>query len=64
MDTYRDVASEPGPWIDVHEPRNLGYWCRELGLSAEQLRHVVEATGASVEKVRDFVRRPPAPRKG
>lgn len=42
--------------IDVRERQDLWYWSRELGLSIEQLQHVVEATGPSVDDIRDFLR--------
>ena len=41
--------------VDIDEPRSLLYWCRELHLSYEQLRHVIEATGTSVEKIRNYL---------
>lgn len=43
------------PTIDVRERQDLWYWSRELGLSVEQLQHVVECTGPRVDDVRDFL---------
>ena len=42
--------------IDVRERQDLWYWSRELGLTVEQLQHVVECTGPRVDDVRDFLR--------
>lgn len=42
--------------IDLRERQDLWYWSRELGLTVEQLQHVVECTGPRVDDVRDFLR--------
>ena len=38
--------------INVHEPYEMYYWTRELGVTEEQLQAAVRAVGASVEAVR------------
>ena len=42
--------------IDVRERQDLWYWSRELGVTVEQLQHVVDCTGPRIDDVRDFLR--------
>ena len=58
MDMQGEGGSQGGLRVNVDERLSLVYWCRELGLSYEQLRHVIEATGTSVDKIRDFLGAP------
>lgn len=41
--------------IDVRVAEDVRYWCKELGITPEQLRHAVEVVGSSAEKVRAFL---------
>jgi hypothetical protein len=38
--------------INVHEPWELSYWTKSLGVTADQLRSAVRAVGVSVAAVR------------
>ena len=55
MEGQAETVRRDGNRIDIDEPLSLIYWCRELSLSYEQLRHVIEATGPSVEKIRNYL---------
>lgn len=39
--------------INIHEPYEVRYWTRELGVSEEQLRKLVKEHGVSVSAVRN-----------
>ena len=51
-----DDKSKKGPQdaskINVHEPYELAYWCKELGVSSETLKDAVKAAGTSVTAVK------------
>ena len=38
--------------IDVHEPWELLYWCKKLGVSEVRLKAAVKAVGVSVAAVK------------
>lgn len=38
--------------INVHEPYELSYWTKELGVTADQLRQLVQQHGVSADAVR------------
>jgi hypothetical protein len=38
--------------INVHEAWELEYWCKELGVSPEQLKDAVKAVGTAVTAVK------------
>jgi hypothetical protein len=37
--------------IDINDPKEIEYWCRQLGLSPRLLRELVQKHGASVEAI-------------
>ncbi len=41
--------------INIHEPYEVQYWTRVLGISRDQLRTAVEAVGTSAEKVKEYL---------
>jgi hypothetical protein len=43
--------------INVHEPYELEYWTKELGVQAHILKEAVSSVGTNVEKVRSYLRR-------
>lgn len=51
-----DDLSNRGPQdrtrINVHEPWELNYWTKELGLTAEELKQAVKEAGVMVADVR------------
>jgi hypothetical protein len=38
--------------INIHEPYEVSYWCRELDCTADQLRQAVHSVGPMVSAVR------------
>lgn len=38
--------------VNVHEPWEVRWWCREFGCTESQLRAAVQAVGVSAEAVR------------
>jgi len=38
--------------INVHEAWELEYWCKHLGVTAQQLKDAVKAVGTSVDAVK------------
>ena len=41
--------------INVHEAWELEYWCKELGVSPQQLKDAVKAVGTSVIAVKKYL---------
>jgi hypothetical protein len=41
--------------INVHEPWELEYWCKALGVSPQQLKEAVKAVGTSVVAVKQYL---------
>jgi hypothetical protein len=44
-----------GTRINIHEPLEVDYWCRELGVTPEQLRQAVRQVGVMVADVRRYL---------
>lgn len=38
--------------INIHEPYEVNYWCKELGVTKQQLINAVTAVGTYTSKVR------------
>ena len=38
--------------INVHEPWELKYWCKEFGVTPERLKELVQQHGVSVARIR------------
>jgi hypothetical protein len=43
--------------INVHEPWELEYWCKELGVTPQQLKAAVAAVGTSVAAVKQHLKK-------
>ena len=43
--------------INVNESWELAYWCKELGVTPEQLKQAVRAVGVMVADVRRYLNR-------
>jgi len=43
--------------INVNEPWEVKYWCKELGCTESKLRQAVAAVGVSVSAVREWLRK-------
>ncbi len=41
--------------INLHEPREVSFWCGSFNCSKEQLQDAVAVAGASVADVREFL---------
>ena len=41
--------------INVHEPWELTYWCKELGVTPERLKQAVQAVGVMAADVRRYL---------
>ena len=41
--------------INVHEAWELEYWCKHLGVTAQQLKDAVKAVGTSVDAVKNHL---------
>lgn len=41
--------------INVHEAWELEYWCKTLGVTAQQLKDAVKAVGTSVDAVKKYL---------
>jgi len=52
-DDLTNVGPQDRARINVHEPHELAYWTRELGVSKEKLIDVVGYVGPSVKAVRE-----------
>jgi hypothetical protein len=56
-----DDKSNRGPAdrsrINIHESYEVLYWCKELGVSPEKLKELVQQLGASVVTIRQALRK-------
>ena len=43
--------------INVHEPWELEYWCKEFGVTPQQLKAAVAAVGTSVAAVKQHLKK-------
>ena len=44
--------------VDVHDPREINYWCRELGVPPGKLRAAVHGSKSVVaERIRTYLKR-------
>lgn len=43
--------------INVHEPHEVQYWTKTLGVTPAQLRSAVNAVGVSVAKVKEYLKK-------
>lgn len=41
--------------INIHEPYELNYWCKHLGVTPDELRRAVQNVGPMVVNVRRFL---------
>ncbi|WP_460578035.1 DUF3606 domain-containing protein [Hymenobacter coalescens] len=57
--TMPDDLTNRGPAdrarVNVNEPHERRYWCREFNCSEAQLRAAVEAVGVMADKVRRYI---------
>ena len=52
MDSPRKRVSPDRSKINMHEPREVKYWAKELGVNKEQLQQVVDKVGNAAAAVR------------
>jgi hypothetical protein len=52
MDSLKNRVSPDRSKINMHEPREVKYWAKELGVSKERLREVVDRVGNAASAVR------------
>jgi Protein of unknown function (DUF3606) len=52
MDDLKKRASPDRSKINVHEPHEIKYWTKELGVSRDQLQKLVDKIGNSAASVR------------
>ncbi len=52
MDDLKKRASPDRGKINMHEPREVKYWARELGVNKERLQKVVDKVGNAAAAVR------------
>ena len=54
-----DETSNPLPAdaarVNVHEEREVSYWCKELKCSPAELRRAVSISGVSIKAVRSWL---------
>ncbi|MTD34190.1 DUF3606 domain-containing protein [Paludibacterium denitrificans] len=43
--------------INIHEPYEVNYWCKELGVSKDTLIAAVKAVGTSAAQVRSHLKK-------
>jgi hypothetical protein len=53
----KEFGSPDQSRIDMLDYRSVGYWSKELGISAEHLREIVKMVGTSVEEARKQIQR-------
>ena len=41
--------------INVHEPWELRWWCKELGVTPERLKELVQQYGVSAARIRQLL---------
>lgn len=51
-DDLTNAGAQDRARINVHEPHEVAYWTKELGISKERLIEVVGFAGTSVKAVR------------
>ena len=56
-DNKQDRGPQDRARINVNEDYELRYWTKELGVSEERLRKLVEENGPSAEAVRTALKR-------
>ena len=54
-DNLHNRGAQDRTRINVHERHEREYWCRELGVSAEELEAAVKAAGVSASAVREHL---------
>jgi 3-oxoacyl-[acyl-carrier-protein] synthase III len=52
MDSLRKRVSPDRSKINMHEPREVKYWAKELGVKKERLQQVVDKVGNAAAAVR------------
>ena len=52
MDDLKKRASPDRSKINMHQPREVKYWARELGVNKERLQKVVDKVGNAAAAVR------------
>jgi hypothetical protein len=57
MDKKDNVGSPDRDRINIHENYEVEYWSKELGISPEKLRQVVEDAGTSAKAVREYLKK-------
>jgi len=50
--------------IDINEPWEVKFRCKEFGCTEQQLRHAIAAVGDSAAKVNQYLKRKSTPPKG
>ena len=43
--------------INIHEPYEVRYWCKELGVSPDKLKELVQQFGVSVVAIRQALKK-------
>jgi hypothetical protein len=43
--------------INIHEPYEVTYWCKELGVSPAKLKELVQQLGVSVVAIRQALKK-------
>ncbi|HYD56288.1 MAG TPA: DUF3606 domain-containing protein [Burkholderiales bacterium] len=56
-DDPNEAGTQDDARIDVEQDQQLGYWSEKLGVSREELRKVIQATGPMVRDVQRHLRR-------
>ena len=56
-DELRDGRTVNTRRIHIHEPWEVRYWCRLLGVSEEQVRGAVKTVGVMADDVRSYLAR-------
>jgi 3-oxoacyl-[acyl-carrier-protein] synthase III len=52
MDSLKKRVSPDRSKINMHEPREVKYWAKELGVNKERLQQVVDKVGNAAAAVR------------
>jgi Protein of unknown function (DUF3606) len=52
MDSLKNRVSPDRSKINMHEPREVKYWAKELGVSKERLQEVADKVGNAASAVR------------
>lgn len=56
-DNLQKAGPQDRSRINVNERWELDYWCKELGVSQQQLEQAVKSVGPSVTAVRQHLRK-------